>query len=423
MSIDRTLRIVVYPHHLGIGGSQLNALELASAVRDRGHFVQIFAAEDGPLSQTVSDLALPLAIAPRHRHRPSLAIAQALRGLCRRERIDIVHAYEWPPCLEAFYGPHLVDRVVIGCTVMSMSVAPFLPKAIPLVVGTQQIGAAVRVHGRSSVDVIEPPVDIAGNHPEVDGTAFRAGLSLTDELLVVVVSRLAMSLKLEGLRRAIQAAEVLSPQTGMRLAIVGDGPARPGLEALARDVHLRTGRRIIFFAGELADPRPAYAAADIVLGMGGSALRALAFAKPVIVLGEHGFADVFTPASAPRFLWQGFYGLGTTGIGPEALITALRPLLHDAALRHRLGQFSRRLVEDRFSLTAAADRQLSVYKAWYSAGVEGTRPVRAAARAASQVIVHKVRQRTKQLISGQSVEDFNTIEMIQRTAAAAGPRD
>jgi len=32
-------------------------------------------------------------------------------------------------------------------------------------------------------------------------------------------------------------------------------------------------------AGEMADPRSAYAAADIVIGMGGSALRGLALAN------------------------------------------------------------------------------------------------------------------------------------------------
>ena len=39
------------------------------------------------------------------------------------------------------------------------------------------------------------------------------------------------------------------------------------------------GRTVISFAGMLVDPRAAYSAADIVVGMGSSALRAMAFAK------------------------------------------------------------------------------------------------------------------------------------------------
>ena len=130
------MRVVVYPHLMTVGGSQLNAIELAAAVRDRGHDVTVFAAEAGPLGETVTRLDLPLVLAPEHTKRPSIPIARALRDLCRRERIDVVHGYEWPPCLEGFYGPLLCDGVVVGCTVMSMSVAPFIPP----------LGAADRRH-------------------------------------------------------------------------------------------------------------------------------------------------------------------------------------------------------------------------------------------------------------------------------------
>src|SRR5205807_398251 len=37
------MRIIVYPHAMEIGGSQLNAIQLAGAVRDRGHEVVVVA--------------------------------------------------------------------------------------------------------------------------------------------------------------------------------------------------------------------------------------------------------------------------------------------------------------------------------------------------------------------------------------------
>ena len=62
--------------------------------------------------------------------------------------------------------------------------------------------------------------------------------------------------------------------------------------------------------GALRDPRPAYAASDIVLGMGGSALRGLSFAKPLVMIGERGFARLFTPETVPEFLQNGMFGIG-----------------------------------------------------------------------------------------------------------------
>jgi L-malate glycosyltransferase len=64
------VRVVVYPHMLEIGGSQLNAIELAAAVRDLGHDVLVFG-QPGPLADRVRDLELELVTAPAPRGRPS----------------------------------------------------------------------------------------------------------------------------------------------------------------------------------------------------------------------------------------------------------------------------------------------------------------------------------------------------------------
>jgi glycosyltransferase involved in cell wall biosynthesis len=415
----RNMRIVVYPHLMSIGGSQLNAIELAAAVRDRGHHVTIFAAESGPLADTVARLKLPLVIAPRHRKRPSPLIARALLGLCRDEGIDIVHGYEWSPCVEGFYGPLLFGGVAVGCTVMSMSVAPFIPPGIPLIVGTEQIAAAAQADRSGPVRVIEPPVDTLSNHPSVDGSPFRARYKLEDRPTITLVSRLSAALKLEGIERAIAAASLLARETGLRLVIVGDGPARERLARAAADVNLRTGEPTVTLTGELADPRPAYAAADVVLGMGGSALRAMAFAKPVVVLGELGFAQVLRPESAALFLWQGFYGLGDGDTRPEPLAELLRPLLVDPRCRAELGVFARQFVESRFDLVGAGKRQVELYEEWLRQRPKRAEMTREAASTAVQLLSHKIRQRVRRWRGGQAPEDFNAVEEIAKTAARA----
>jgi glycosyltransferase involved in cell wall biosynthesis len=413
------MRIVVYPHLLSIGGSQLNAIELAAAVRDRGHDVRIFAAESGPLRNTVEHLGLPLVIAPVHKKRPSVRIARALRDLCHRERIDIVHCYEWPPCIEGFFGPLIFDRVAVGCTVMSMSVAPFIPSSIPLIVGTEQIAAAARLGHSGSVSVIEPPVDTQSNHPGIDGGAFRARYHLADRLTVVLVSRLSAALKLEGIERAVAASALLASESDVRLVIVGDGPERDRIARAAADVNARTGQSTVILTGELADPRTAYAAADVVLGMGGSALRAMAFAKPVVVMGELGFARLLTPDSAPLFLWQGFYGLGEGDKRPELLAQLLRSLLSDPPFRAELGAFSRQLVESRFDLVKAGRRQVDLYTEWLDAQPARVRATTEAAGSAVRIVVHKVRQRVRRWSGEHASEDFNAIAEIAKTAALA----
>lgn len=412
------MRIVVYPHSLMVGGSQLNAIELAAAVRDRGHDVSVFAAEPGPLADTVTDLGLDLDVATRLGPRPSLPVARTLHALCRREHVDLVHAYEWPPCLEAAYGPRLLDGVAVGCTVMSMAVAPFIPSSVPLVVGTEQIAAAARTRRSGPVAVIEPPVDTEANHPGIDPTPFRERYGLGADPIVVLVSRLAADLKLEGLERAVRAARLLAADAPVRLVIVGDGPARERLDALAAEVNASTGTTTVVLTGELADPRPAYAAGTVLLGMGGSALRAMAFAKPLVVLGERGFALTLAPDTVDTFLWQGFYGLGDGDVRPEGLADLVRPLLRDPSRRESLGAYARELVEARFSLTAAGSRQEELYRAWSARPRPRSTAAWEAARTAAQVTAHEVRQRVDRARGGGD-EDFNAVAEIARTAELA----
>jgi hypothetical protein len=114
-------------------------------------------------------------------------------------------------------------------------------------------------------------------------------------------------------------------------------------------------------AGFMADPRPAYAAADVVLGMGSSALRGMAFGKPVVVLGEGGFSEIFEPSTAPTFFEVGMYGFADEEAEPR-LPGQLRRLLVDPALRDELGRFSRTVAEERYGLQAAGAVLDGVYR-------------------------------------------------------------
>jgi glycosyltransferase involved in cell wall biosynthesis len=112
----------------------------------------------------------------------------------------------------------------------------------------------------------------------------------------------------------------------------------------------------VVLAGPLLDPRPAYAAADIVVAMGGSALRAMAFAKPVVVIGERGFAAPFTPDTADDFHHRGMYGIGDGSPGNAQLVAAIREVAERPGGLRALGEFSRDFVARHHSLEVIGAR-------------------------------------------------------------------
>jgi glycosyltransferase involved in cell wall biosynthesis len=418
------MRILTYPHDLSIGGSQLNAIELSAALRDRGHEVAVYG-QPGPLVDTVRALGLEFLTAPDPGRRPSARVARDLARLARERGIDVLHGYEWPPGLECTLAGWSSGALAMT-TVMSMSVAPFLPRSTPVVVGTEQIADAERRAGRRRVWVLEPPVDVAANRPDdVRGRCFRTERGIGDDLTVVCVSRFAHQLKLEGILTSIEAVGRLAATTPIRLVLVGDGPARPEVELRARDVNTRAGRDVVVLTGALADPRPAYAAADVVIGMGGSALRAAAFGKPLVVQGEGGFFRLLTPESLPAFLWTGWYGYGGGARPPaDMLADLLADLASDAARREDLGTFSRTVVEQRFALTAAAARQESIYEAALRGDRRGADRAWAAARAGgaagARFAAYHVRRRVDRLQGCRASDDFNAQPLARTPGSSDG---
>ena len=415
------MRILVYPHDLNMGGSQTNAIELAAAVTRLGHECLVFGRR-GTLCARIEELGLEFIESPDPGRRPSLRIARALRRVAEERVIDVIHGYEWPPGLEAAMATERLPGTAAVCTVMSMAVAPFIPSWMPLVVGTQQISAAEQSAGRTNVTLIEPPVDLQHNghlDPAVV-ERFRQDWDLDPLPLVVSVSRLVPELKSEGILTAIRAVQTLDAARPFQLVLVGDGRARTQIEQLAEETNARLGRRAVVLTGELADPRPAYASADVVLGMGGSALRSLAFGKPLVVQGEQGYFRTLTRESVDEFQWQGWYGIGAgSERGLEVLESELGGLLADPGRRHELGAFGRRLVED-FSLDRAALRQLTIYRDAYAARAGQKRQLAAAGRSFARLADYHVKQRADRWLGRQRADDFNARPVATDAKAADG---
>lgn len=371
------MRLLVAPHSLAIGGSQLNAIDLAAAAAEAGHEVLVYG-EPGPLVERVEARGLEFVAARRLRYRPAPSRIAQLARLARRRRLDLIHAYEWPPCLDAYFGAHLLGGTPLLCTVLSMSVSPYVPPSVPLVMGTAALAATAARRHRAPVWTLEPPVDTDSNAPSIDGAPLRRRFGIAAESpLVVTVSRLALELKLDALVDAIDAAGELAAELPLTLLVVGDGPAGEALRARSERVNRGCGREVVKFAGALADPRGAYAAADLVLGMGGSSLRAMAIGRPVIVQGEAGFSEVFEPATAEYFARHGFWGVGEGGPNGARLAAQMRGLLANRARLETLGAYGRETVAQRFSLQRAIRIQLDAYDA-----VLGRQPARSPGEAA-----------------------------------------
>jgi glycosyltransferase involved in cell wall biosynthesis len=348
------MKILVFAHAFDVGGSQVNAIDLTAALRDlHGHDVVLFATP-GPMVEVAETKGLRFLPAPVVNVYPSLAMMRALREVVRREKPDLIHVWDWWQILDAYYAVHLLMRIPMVVTSTLNYIDRLLPKALPTMFMTPELVDIAKAAGRRQVQLLLPPVDVHLNAPDaVDPRPFREryGIEIGD-LTMVTVSRLVERMKSESLRRTIDAVRTLGHDLPLRFLIVGDGDARAELERLAAQTNNELGRDAVVLTGKLLDPRPAYAAADIIVGMGGSALRGMAFGKPVIIVGEQAFSAPFTPETAGSFYYKGIYGLGDGSSSNDRLIADIRALAENRDNLRALGAFSREFVLKHFSLEA-----------------------------------------------------------------------
>lgn len=366
------MRTLVFAHKLEVGGTQVNAIDLSAALRDtHGHEIVVFATP-GPMVDVLKTKNLRYVPAPD----PILERMWAFNKVVRQERPDVVHVWDWWQCMHALYVAYVMQRIPLVVTDMTSvgGIEKMLPKSPLTTFGTPERVELAKADGYSRANLLLPPVDLELNCPQsVDPSEFRQQYAIQDdEIVVVTVCRLDYILKLESLRRTIEAIGALGNEPPLRLVIVGDGYARQELQELAHATNSRLDRRAILLTGEILDPRPAYAAADIVVGMGGSALRGMAFAKPVVVVGSDGFASTFSPDTSQFFLHHGIHGIGDGGAANENLVNALRELAVSPTMRSELGNLACNFVKTHFSVEAVSE-QLNGY--CVEAAAAGVKPL------------------------------------------------
>lgn len=150
-----------------------------------------------------------------------------------------------------------------------------------------------------------------------------------------------------------------------QLVLVGDGPLREPLEALAGELGIAER---VTFAGAVPDLAPWYAAADVFVlpaverseAFGLVQLEAMSAGLPVI--------NTRIPSGVPFVSMDGESGLTVPPRDAPALADALARLLDDEPLRARLARGARARVAAEFSLERMAADTLAAYRAAIAAG-------------------------------------------------------
>lgn len=349
--------VLVHLNSLELGGTQINAVDLAAALVPLGYESHLVGPEPARAGASLLDVAAERGVRVTPLREPSTALAysRVLRQRADAVGADLLHAYgTWGAARAFYWGPSRFGRMPWVQTMYEMELHHSVHRHHPLIVGTEYLVEEC-VDRPGPTVLISPPVDMLRDRPR------SADEPPNEKVTIVIVSRLEEDMKSVPVEAAIGAVGLLADHD-LVLEIVGTGAAEARLRTLGEKANADLGREAVRFLGAQSDPRPAYARADIVLGMGGSAARGLAHGKPLVVQGEAGWSAVLEPHNA-AFLARSSYWSPDAVAEPAVLLAQnLRTLVDDADRRRSLGEFSRTFAEQRFGLTAMAEKLVGVYE-------------------------------------------------------------
>ena len=334
--------------------------------------------QEGAEMRFLSDLRQP--VGPAH---DALALARLVR-LARRFRPHVVHTHTAkagflgrqaalavrprPAIVHTFHGHVLEGYFGAAKSRLYLELERALGRVSDRLIGVSEatVGDLVRlgVAPREKFAVLPLGLDLRRLAQPADAVrgASRAELGLgEDDVLAVFVGRVVPIKRLDLMLEALARARESEPR--LRLAVVGDGDERPGLEALAERLGVAGAVEFLGYRREL---RPLFAAADLAVlssdneGTPVSLIEAAAAGLPAVGTDAGGVREVVTEDT----------GAVVPKGDPEALAAALVELAGDPARRRAMGAAARERALGRYG----AERLLRDVDALYrelSAGRPG----------------------------------------------------
>ncbi len=298
-------RIVLVVTGLGLGGAEMQVLELAKRLHDRGWPISLVSmTAPTPLVERFTDAGIEVEFLGMTKGVPDPRALLRLASILRRRRPTIVHSHMVHANLLTRLVRTLVQVPVVICTAHSMiEGARWRELAYrltdPLADLTTAISEAavaryIKVGAVPSkrLRLLPNGVDVQRFHPDpIARAAKRAELRLEDSFTWLAVGRFVPAKNYALMLRAFAIARI----PNARLIIAGDGPLRPELEGLAKQLNISN---LTDFLGARSDVKELMNAADAYVmssdreGMPMVLLEASATALPIVATNVGGNMEV-----------------------------------------------------------------------------------------------------------------------------------
>jgi glycosyltransferase involved in cell wall biosynthesis len=361
----------------GVGGQERVALDLAIGQLARGHDVSVLSLApppDGAMADEFAAAGIPVGRVVKRDGIDATLVPRLASALLDR-RADVVHTHNPLPLIYGAPAARIAGAAVIhtkhginpgsrGSRWLRRAAAGFVHEFVAVSATTAAQARVQHDTAPGKLHTIPNGIRLDRYAPDPEArAAARVELGLGDAWVVGTVGRLDPVKNQAMLVRAM--APILSSQ--VRLVIIGEGDARPEIEAA---IAALPEPRWVVMAGRRMDvPRLIHAFDVFALSSSSEGLplvvpEAMAAALPIVTTGVGGLPDVVDDRATGRVV----------PVDEQALAAALAELAADHDRARVMGARARCEALRRFS----SDRMVDAYLALYERHIRPPRPERIA---------------------------------------------
>jgi glycosyltransferase involved in cell wall biosynthesis len=361
--------IAFFPPRLVTGGTQRHLLEVLKFL-DRRRFrpIVISAKRGGEIGRAIEASGVELVRLDLGERVVSVDMVRCVRqtaALFRARNVEVVQCFQWRPALIGIAAARLArrGRVVAGrrSAPVERGVRALLEDLVVRLADRVVVNAeTLRPRGAAAArtEVIPSGVDteLFRPRPEIRAEArARLGLSAANRVVGTVgrlETRKGTAVLLEAAARLVK-----KELPDLRVLVVGDGPLRDELPALAARLGITDH---VVMLGDRSDVPEVLAALDVFVlpsrteGMSNALLEAMATALPVVATAVGGNPEVVSAEMT---------GVLVPPDDVMAMADAVMRLATSPILAAELGAAARRQVEERYGARAMVRRLEAVYAA------------------------------------------------------------
>lgn len=290
----------------------------------------------------------------------SPGVIKQIYTLARELKIDLIHTHNPSPHLHgAFAG--LMAGIPVVHTKHGRNQALGMRKIILYRLSALLTRKVVAVSQSAAEECIRlegiPATKVMVIRNGIDLSSYAPLARLAERVNMVTIGIVARLAPEKDHLTLLRACKILSDrQTSFRLVIIGDGSLRGELEQATSDLNLNRNVEFIGVRHDIPDQLQnldIFALSSTTEGISLTLLEAMATGLPIVA------TDV---GGNPEVVVDGVTGFIVPSKNPELMAEKLAQLIHDHALRVRMGVEGRRRVEEHFDIRQTARQYEELYR-------------------------------------------------------------